>query len=226
MAVDLAQPEDITSLIQRQTRELPLIDVLICNAGSLPGKSIVRDQDGFDVTFVNSLLGHHRLVMGLLQHGCFAKHSTILIAGSESASGTVPLMNPANVQELADQYYAGEISVTLEAIMRADQRLKLSRGSRYATAKLFVAWWSASLSRRLPEGMRVFTISPGNTFSTDIARHQHWLLQKLHAWCTPHLARLSGQAASTRQAALRYLEAISLPDEESGTFFARGVAPP
>lgn len=241
LAFDLSRPQEITAAIDSQRCSGPVIDGVILNAGSLPGSALRRDLSGFEQTFTDGLLGHHRLVMGLLKHRQFAPKSTIIIAGSESASGLVPLMKPIDLEELASRHFECEteavsesaielaIESAIESVIRADTLHPLSRGTRYASAKLFAAWWSAALSRRLPLGSRVFTVSPGNTYHTEIARHQPQLGRLLHVGLTPIIGRLSRQAGSTRQAAARYLEALTFPYAESGRFYAsppgRGIGP-
>ena len=220
VAIDLSQPNQVIHVLDHLTAEHTPIELLILNAGSLPGSAVIRDDEGLEMTFVDGLIGHHRLVMGLLQREQIAKRCTIIIAGSESATGSIPLMKPVDLEDLALYHFNGDINRTIESVLRADDRLKLSRGTRYASAKLFTAWWSAALSRRLPHGMRAFTISPGNTYHTSIARYQHPIVQLLHRSLSPFMGRLFRQAASPREAASRYLFAIELPDHETGRFYA------
>jgi NAD(P)-dependent dehydrogenase (short-subunit alcohol dehydrogenase family) len=90
----------------------------------------------------------------------------------------------------------------------------------YALAKLYVAWWTARLADKLPEGIRVFAISPGSVPSTNFGRHQSFMFRRIMLPMMNFLGKLLGVGAPVSAGATRYIAAVNLPDEDSGKFFA------
>ena len=137
------------------------IDLLILNAGMSPGENRVFNSDGIELTFASTLIGHHILTMRLLEAQLLSEHARIVIAGSEGARGTLPTMSIPNFTALAQDHFQGDLEATLEAIARYQPPYEANAMSIYVTAKVYVAWWAAALARRLPQGMVVNAVSPG-----------------------------------------------------------------
>ena len=129
------------------------IDVLILNAGMAPTKELQKTPEGIEATMASTLIGHHLLTMRLLERGLLSDTARIVIAGSEAARGDVPTFSPVDLDSFAAQNFGGDLEAAIEAQIRMEAPAEYKPGDTYATAKLFVAWWAAELSRRLPEGM-------------------------------------------------------------------------
>ena len=55
------------------------IDVLLLNAGAAPPKSLIMTADGLEGTVASTLVGHHVLVMRLLEHDLLSTKARIVI---------------------------------------------------------------------------------------------------------------------------------------------------
>ena len=89
--------------------------------------------------------------------------------------------------------------------------------SAYADAKMFVAWWAQELARKLPEGMAVYTVSPGSAPNTDASRNANFFMKYL---MIPMFKLVPGKSMSVDTAAHRYVEAADFGTDVSGEFFA------
>ncbi len=195
------------------------IDLLILNAGSVTA-GLSKNQDGVDLTFASTLVGHHVLIMLLLEHGIVNDHANIVIAGSEAARGDVPGMGLPDFDQISREKHQGDIQETFEAFARGYTTGKYNVMKAYSIAKLYVAWWSAELAEKLPEGIRVFTVSPGSVPGTDFGRHQSFVLRRIMLPLMDSLGRVLGIGAPASAGSNRYISAVDMPDEDSGKFFA------
>lgn len=132
----------------------------------------------------------------------------------------MPTMNVADLVALAKGHFDGELDATAEALVRGAASIKYKSGNTYATAKLFVAWWAASLAPRLPNGMAVNAVSPGSAPDTGVIRDQSFFMRKI---MVPLMGKLPARLRLTSPvavAAARYLEAANFASDVSGHFFA------
>ncbi len=196
------------------------LDALVLNAGMVSGRERKFTADGIELTFASSIIGHHRLTAALLASGALASQARIVIAGSEAARGDVPTMNIANLGKLSDQAYRGDLVAAATALMRGEQPTRFKPFDTYATTKMFTALWVAALGRRLPAGMTVNAVSPGNTPDTQAVRNASFLMRRV---MVPMMLRMPARfrmASTVPQAAHRYLEVLGYPADVSGRFFA------
>jgi len=193
------------------------IDTLILNAGMAPRPSIVRSEDGLEATVSSSLVGHHLLTMRLLEKGLVADSARIVIAGSEAARGDVPTFHPLDLQSFADESFDGDLEAAIEAQMYMTEPAIYKAGDVYATAKMFVAWWTAQLGNRLPGGMTVNTVSPGSTPSTNAINNAPFYMRY---FMVPMFKLIPGMSHSVADGASRYIEATNYADDVTGKFFA------
>ena len=155
------------------------IDVLLLNAGIAPPNEMLRSHDGFEATVSSTLIGHHILTMRLLKHGLLADDARIVISGSEAARGDVPTFHPLDIPSFAAESFGGDFEAAIEAQMYMRGPANYKAADTYATAKMFVAWWTAQLANRLPDGMTVNTVSPGSTPDTNAINNgtgEGWML--------------------------------------------------
>ena len=220
LTVDLNKSAGVHGAAAELARRGDSIDFLLLNAGMVSGSSLVTTEENVEITFASSLVGHHQLTMGVLDAGLLADSGRIVIAGSEAARGDVPTFNPTDLHEFAADNFDGDLVVAAEAVIRGDDALKYKSSTAYANAKMFVAWWSAQLANRLPEGTTVNTVSPGSAPDTDAARNATGILKYVMMPMFKYAPKSLGMSATVPDAAYRYLEVQGYGDDVSGQFFA------
>ena len=161
-------------------------------------------------------VGHHRLTMRLLEAGLLSEKARIVTSGSEAARGDVPMMNPIELPKLAAEHFAND-PIAAVAIQRFDPPLQYSPTTAYSMAKVLVAYWTATLARRLPAGMTVNAVSPGNTLTTGAPRNAGFMMRRI---MLPLMKILPGMSDTVAVAAKRYLDAAQFADDQSGDFYA------
>lgn len=219
IAVDLSLPESVQAAAAELAGRGETFDTLLLNAGMVSGNEMVRTIDGIEMTFASSLVGHHQLTMRLLDDELLAPMARIVIAGSEAARGDVPTFNPTNLAELAGKHFENDLQAAAEALIRQDGPVKFKSATAYADAKLFVAWWAASLARKLPDGMTVNAVSPGSAPDTSAARNANLPMRIMIGMFKKAPARF-GMSATVPVAAKRYVDATAFAANVSGEFFA------
>ena len=220
VAVDLNRPTSVTSAVADLGAKGVTIDFLLLNAGMVSGSALVRTEEGIEVTYASSLIGHHQLTMRLLAEDLLAEDASIVIAGSEAARGDVPTFNVVDLAGFARKHFDGDRSAAAEALIRSDSPVRYKPANAYANAKLFVAWWAAALARRLPDGMSVNAVSPGSAPNTEAARHANFFMRNVMLPAFKLAPARLGMAAPTDVAARRYLDASEFGPDVSGLFFA------
>ena len=154
-------------------------DVLMLNAGIAPPSDARFTKDGLEATMAASLVGHHLLTMRLLEQGLVNENARIVIAGSEAARGDVPMFRPIDIDEFAKEEFDGDLDSAIESVMKLTAPATYKGGNQYATAKQFVAWWAAELSKLVPAGTTVNAVSPGSTPDTNADRHVNFLMKRV-----------------------------------------------
>ena len=217
LVLDNNRLESVETAATELARRGGQIDVLILNAGMVPGNEVLRSDDGFEATVSSTLIGHHLLTMRLLEHGLLAAGARIVISGSEAARGDVPTFGTLDLSSFATDSFSGNLEAAVEAQIYMQEPASHKAGDTYATAKMFVAWWTAQLADRLPDGMTVNTVSPGATPETDAARNAPFYMRYL---MMPVFKMIPGMSHSVADGAGRYIEATAYTDDVNGKFFA------
>lgn len=216
LELDLDKPDSVQSaLAELSNRDKPL-DLLLLNAGMVPGKARVITAAGVEASQA-PLIGHHQLTVGLHRAKLLSPTGRIVIASAEPARGGVPMFRYTDASAFAAEYFDGDQTAAVEALIRSGPHVKYSPNNAYADAKLIVAWWAAALSRRLPPGMAVYAVSPGASNATNVARNAGPLLKYL---MIPIVNLIPGMNQPPEVAARRYLQAAELGTDVSGQFFA------
>ncbi len=220
LAVDLSEPKSAQKAVDMLDKEHFQIDVLILNAGMNTGPKPVYNSDGVELTFASQLIGHQIITMRLLAEQRLSKGARIVIAGSEGARGNVPGMNIPDFDAFAQEHFDGDMEAALTTIAKVQSPYKYNPMNAYVTAKVYVAWWAAALSRKLPKGITVNAVSPGSVSATNWARNAPLPLKIFMSGVMSPVLRLFGQAGTVSQAARRYLDAANFDDKTTGKFFA------
>jgi NAD(P)-dependent dehydrogenase (short-subunit alcohol dehydrogenase family) len=216
LELDLDTPPSVQSALAELVKRGQPIDFLLLNAGWIGGKKRVLTSAGIEVTQA-PLIGHHQLTVGLLRANLLSPNARIVIAGSESARGDVPMFPYTDVAALAATHYQGERGAAVKDVLRGGPNVKYEPNRAHSDAKLIVAWWVAALARRLPPGMAVYAVSPGSTPNTQGMRNAGPALKWL---MVPLMKLIPGMSHSPETAAHRYLQASEFGTDVSGQFFA------
>lgn len=220
LVLDLGDRASVAAAVDELAGRGRPIDYALLNAGMVSGSTLTRTEEGVEITFASSLIGHHRLTMGLLHRSLLGPEARIVIAGSEAARNDVPTFTAADLPSLAAKSYAGDLVAAAQALIRHDEGIKFKPANVYATAKLFVAWWASELARRLPAGMTVNAVSPGSAPGTDAARNANFFMKRVMIPMFKLAPKRLGMAATVPVAASRYLEAARFDPKVTGRFFA------
>jgi NAD(P)-dependent dehydrogenase (short-subunit alcohol dehydrogenase family) len=216
LELDLNAPASVQSALAALVKRGQPIDFLLLNAGWIGGKERVLTEAGIEATQA-PLIGHHQLTVGLLRANLLSPNARIVIAGSESARGDVPLFGYTDVAAFAATHHHGDRSAAVKALLRGGPNVKYEPNRAHSDAKLIVAWWAAALARRLPPGMAVYAVSPGSTPDTKGLRNAGPALKWL---MVPLMKLIPGMSHSPETAAHRYLQASEFGTDVSGQFFA------
>ncbi len=216
LELDLDTPRSVQSaLAELITRGRP-IDLLLLNAGMVPGKARVLTAAGIEASQA-PLIGHHQLTVGLLSANLLSPDARIVIAGAEPARGGVPMFSYTDMPALAANRFQGDRIAAVEALIHNGPNVKYVPNNAYADAKLIVAWWVAALARRLPSGMAVYAVSPGAATATKVSRRAGLAVKYLFI---PIANLIPGMNQTPETAARRYIQASKLGTDVSGQFFA------
>ncbi len=219
LAVDLADKKSSYNALKELTDKNLTLDLLILNACVVP-KTLEKNNDGMELTFASTLLGHHILTMGLFNADLFSYEARIVTAGSEAATGDVPMISLPNIDKIIHEKFNGHSENALKSFMFPNPNKKHDPMKTYALAKLYVSLWTSSLARKLPNNMIVNSISPGATPSTNFARHQSWAMQNLMLPMMKTFGPIMGVSGSLRDAAKRYLKILDFDGTTNGKFWA------
>ena len=216
LELELDTPSSVQDAIQEIAKRGRPIDLLILNAGMVPGKKRVLTAAGVEASQA-PLIGHHQLTAELLRLNLLSPDARIVIAGAEPARGGVPMFKFTDVPALAAAYFRGDRTAAIEALIHNGPNVKYVPNNTYADAKLIIAWWTAALARRLPSGMAVIAVSPGGATATKVVRNAGPALKYL---MIPIVNLIPGMNQTPETAARRYLQVSKFGTEASGKFFA------
>ena len=216
LALDLNDPVNVDSATTTLVKRGRPVDVLLLNAGLVPFKQRVLTAAGIESSQA-PLIGHHQLTLGLLRANLLSSDARIVIAGAEPARGGVPLFKYTDLPAFAAQYFRGDLTAAVVALIRNGPNVKYVPNNAYADAKLIVAWWAAALARRLPTGMGVYAVSPGGATATKVVRSASPILKYLFI---PMVNLIPGMNQTPETAASRYIQASKFGTDASGQFFA------
>jgi len=218
--LDLNVSQSVRSAVRALVQDVDPLDALILNAGMVSGPSLVLTDEDVEITFASSIDGHHQLVAGLLEANAIASNARIVIAGSEAARGDVPTFNPTDLHSYAAKHFDNDLDAAAESLIRHDGPLKYKPATAYANAKLFVAYWAAQLAPQLPAGTTVNAVSPGSAPNTDAGRNANFFMRRIMMPTFKLAPKRLGMAATTPDAAMRYVDALSFGPGDTGNFYA------
>ncbi len=190
------------------------IDDLVMNAGGSGGKApLTLTRGGVTEIFASDVLGHVILLDGLITAGKLKRAA--VFAGSEAARGVPKLGMKRPVM----------------ATFSADEFASLCDGSwfrgrkpdgtlAYGQVKLVGAMWMAAMARQHP-GLKLLTVSPGNTGGTQVARDFPLPMRLLlKSVLMPIVLPAFGLVQGVDKGARRLIDGLNNPALKSGAFYA------
>ena len=190
------------------------VDDLAMNAGGAGGKAPLSvTEAGVTTIFASNVLGHVALLDGLIASGMLL-HNAVYV-GSEAARGVPKLGMRRPVLQTGS---ADEFASFCDGSYFKER--KLDGTLAYKQVKLVAALWMAAMARRHP-GLRLLTVSPGNTSGTEVARDLPAPMRQLLRYVlTPVVLPLLGMVQRVERGAARLARALDDPNLRSGTFYA------
>ncbi|RDH76820.1 SDR family NAD(P)-dependent oxidoreductase [Mycolicibacterium moriokaense] len=191
----------------------PLTSVVM-NAGGAGGPTpIALTSDGVTEIFASNVLGHAALLEALIASERLT--GSAVLVGSEAARGVPKLgIKRPTFAEHSVTEFVGIIDGSFFADRKLDDVLA------YGQAKYLGALWMAELARRHP-GLRLLTVSPGNTAGTDVFRDMGAVMRPLmNHVLMPYVLPRFGLAHPLSTGARRLVDAVVSDDLASGGFYA------
>ena len=190
------------------------VDALVMNAGGLGGaRPLDTTAAGVSMIFAANLLGHAALAETLIGSGRL--RSIALMVGSEAARGVPKLgiRRPRLQQGSVEEF----VSIADGSWF---QKHRFDRMLAYAQVKMVAALWTSALARR-HSSLRAFTVSPGNTYGTDVMSPLPWPLRPIaQNIIMPLIAPRLGLAHSLETGTARLSGALFDNPVPSGGFYA------
>ncbi|KAK5984080.1 Glucose dehydrogenase, partial [Trichostrongylus colubriformis] len=140
--VDLACFSSVRSFVEEFCKEVPRLDILICNAGVLWVPTFTKTADGFEKTWQCNYLGHFLLTQLLLPLICKSSDGRIINVSSI-------------LHEFAD-------SVSFDVVNDPNRYGGMMAYSRSKMAQVMYTWYLARLLERKSLPVTVTVCHPGN----------------------------------------------------------------
>ncbi|MCP4500519.1 MAG: SDR family NAD(P)-dependent oxidoreductase [Deltaproteobacteria bacterium] len=211
VAVDVSSIAATEAAAAEIIRRSGKIDALLLNAGMVSGETRKKSEDGFELSFASSMIGHHLLSMRLLDAGLLAKKARVILVGSEAANADLPAMMDMKLYDFATgipRTFGNDLHDAMENFIRGSKPDVFSGTHYYTTTKLFSAWWSASMNRKFGDRISVFTVSPGSNMGTNAGRNVTGFKKFLFTVVMPAIGGAMGMNMPTAKGAKRYVDVL------------------
>jgi NAD(P)-dependent dehydrogenase (short-subunit alcohol dehydrogenase family) len=212
VAIDVADIASSHAAADELSRRGQVIDALLLNAGMVSGDAMEKSEDGLEMAFAASIIGHHVLTMRLLEAGLLADGARVVIAGSEAANNDLPAMmdmKPYDFATEAPAEFGDDLHDAMVTFARGGKPESFVNTRYYATTKVFTAWWSAAMAQRFGDRISVFTVSPGSNMGTNAARHTTGLKRFLFTKIMPIVGPVIGWDQPVSKGAKRYVDVLN-----------------
>ncbi len=189
---DLASLPMITQAVAEfASGEHPEPDAIICNAGVQIVNGVRRSAQGYELTMAVNVLGHQRLVSGLIP--LLAPGSRIVMLGSETHRGGMAAWGfPAPRWTNPETLFAPDVDAS---------RSSNAGRIRYANSKLGCVYLATEINRRFGSmGLMATTYDPGLMPETGLDRDYPVYVRRLYHTMIPLIVRLPGAKSLSESA--------------------------
>ena len=172
LVVDVGVIESSRKAVAKLVSRGRSFDVVLLNAGMVPSQ-LDRTEDGIEMCFAASLVGHHIIATELLDAGLLDDASVVLV-GSEAANNDLPKMMGMSVYDFAlgePSEFGSTAAEAMKSFATASGGPEYTGQRQDSTTKVFSAWWSAAMARRHEGSTRFYTVSPGANMGTAADRN-------------------------------------------------------
>lgn len=187
---------------------------VLMNAGGAGGPTpLALTADRVTQIFGSNVLGHVVLLEGLIDAGALI--NTAVLVGSEAARGVPKLRipRPTFTEHSVEEF----VSVIDGSFF--EQR-KFVPMLAYGQVKYLGALWMSALARKHP-GLRLLTVSPGNTAGTDALRDMGLVTRTLmNRVLMPYVFPVLGIGQRLEKGAKRLVDGLTEEQFRSGVFYA------
>ena len=225
LVVDVANRASAEAAAAELVKRGTAIDALLLNAGLIPAEELAKTDDGLEVSFAASILGHHILTIRLLEADRIARGAAVILVGSEGATGDLPAMFEMQLYDFvqsAPVEFGSDLPGAMRRYARGEVPELYSATRYYATAKVFSAWWSEAMARRYGDRAAFYTVSPGSNMGTSVARYQVGFKKFMYTKLVPLVGQFLGYDQPVPVGAKRYLDVLHGEGgpHRNGAFFA------
>ena len=223
VAVDVSSFASSEAAAAELIQRYDTIDALLLNAGMVSGDEMKKTDDGLEIAFASSIVGHHILTLRLLKAGTLAQGARVVLAGSEAARGDLPGMMDMKLYDFVTgqpSLFGDELEPAMFAFARGQRPAAFNPTRHYAATKAFSSWWAAALARRAGDRLAVFTVSPGANMATNAARHTRGFKNFLFTKIMPTVGTVMGMNQPVPKGAKRYVDVIN---DEGGAYVNGGT---
>jgi len=187
------------------------IDALLLNAGMVSGEAVAKSVDGLEISFASSIIGHHVMMMRLLDADFLSEDARVVIAGSEAARNDLPAMMGMQLYDFATEapvVFGDNLHDAMVSFAKVSKSDAYSSTRYYATTKVFTSWWTAAIARKYGEHVSIFTVSPGSNMDTNAGRHTTGFKKFLFTKIMPALGPSMGMSQPVPLGAKRYVDVL------------------
>ena len=209
--MDVSDPASVRAALASLTEP---VDDLVMNAGGSGGKTpLAMTKNGVTEIFASNVLGHVILLDGLIEAGMLKRAA--FFAGSEAARGVPKLwMERPGLKTSSADEFASWCDGSYFKGGKPDGTLA------YGQVKYVAAMWMAAMARRNP-GLKLVTVSPGNTGGTQVTRDMPGPMRLLLRYVLmPVVLPAFGLVQGVEKGAQRLVAGLNDPALKSGVFYA------
>ncbi|MGO9352396.1 MAG: hypothetical protein ACLP3C_16860, partial [Mycobacterium sp.] len=209
--MDLTDLDSVRSALSTLDGELHSV---LMNAGGTGGPTpLALTADRVTQVFGSNVLGHVVLLENLIDAGALT--NTAVLVGSEAARG-VPMMRmprPTFASHSVEEF----VSVIDGSFF---EQHKFTPFLAYGQVKYLGALWMSALARKHP-GLRLLTVSPGNTAGTEALRDMGLVTRALMNYLLlPYVLPALGVGQRLEKGAQRLVDGVTDEQLRSGVFYA------
>ncbi|MDT5308666.1 MAG: hypothetical protein QOE48_4351 [Mycobacterium sp.] len=209
--MDLTDLDSVRSALSALDGELHSV---VMNAGGTGGPTpLALTADGVTQVFGSNVLGHVVLLENLVDAGALT--NTAVLVGSEAARGVRMMRMP---RPMFANHSVEEFASVIDGSFFEQQ--KFSAFLAYGQVKYLGALWMSALARKHP-GLRLLTVSPGNTAGTEALRDMGPVTRTLmNHLMLPYVLPALGVGHRLEKGAQRLVDGLTDEQLRSGVFYA------